>query len=1064
MICLIGISAESHKRLPGILKILYSSKIRRKRMLNEKQIERMLAKLRRFENTIAPMMFEKIDELTTEKFPTPEQYHDIPDQKLFAPCQKGDRWGGEGTYCWFKGQYRVPEEYDGKSLFVYPKIEGYEALLWVNGVPFGTFCTKIVITGHGNHYCDMLKQNVKAGEVIDIALEYYAGHYVMGCEPFAEDPRNSYDFAFNSMDICLKNDSICDFYFDLRTLNQMVEVLDHISFRRADIINTLSRVHEILYYSYEDIDKETFMSAIQEAGRLIKEKLVQTNSATAPYAGFIGHSHMDTAWLWHRGETVKKCARTYANQTNLMEQYPEYKFIQSSAFHSEVIRKNYPKLFEKLVERVAEGRYEPNGGVWIECDCNIPSGESMIRQFLWGQRFTRQYFNYTADTFWLPDTFGYSSSIPQIMKGCGVDYFLTTKMAWNDTTVFPYDTFYWQGLDGTRVLTHLNKTHIWPDAEALMEYVVAGNDSIKERTVSNMRLLSYGFGDGGGGPQFEMVEMSRRIKDLEGLPRTGHTTVSEFMQQLDKSVVNPSIYAGELYLELHRGTLTNQHTIKRNNRLAEINLRNLEFLTVRDAVERDVTASHEKIHPLLETLLINQFHDILPGTSIPRVHEESIAETTEVINKSSEYILDCLKTEQNADTVSVVNTLSFERKDVIYLDYKEGYVVDGAYKQQITSDVKGNKKLAVAGVVIPAFSSVTLHLVKGTLKTESAFEINGETVTTPKAKVVFDERGFITSFVDRTIDRELRGEGYAFNTFLMAEDVPNAWDNWDIDADIEMKFKDSAVLLGSEVVSDGPVELRIRSEYRLSEKSLLKQDLIFFADSTEVRFETIMDWQDDHRFLKTAFDTTIFSDFARQEVQFGYIKRPTTRNTPEEKAKFEVSNHKYTDLSENKYGIAILNDCKYGISVKESSLRLSLHKGGNRPDYKGDKGIHECTYSFYPHNDGFGAESVIKPAYELNYKPITVNGVWSKESFVSTNRSNIIIEAVKPCEDEEKAYILRLYDAEGTYTNAALNINGKIKEAALTNMLEETLETLPVSNCINLVFKPFEIKTVKITY
>lgn len=1033
-------------------------------MLNEKQIDKMLSKLRRFENTIAPMMFEKIDEVKVDMFPTAEEFHDIPENHRFTPCIKGDKWGGEGTYCWFKGQYAVPEKYDGQTLFLYPKIEGYEALLWVNGVPFGTFCTKIVITGHGNHYCDMLKTEVKSGEVIDIALEYYSGHYVMGCEPFAQDPRIEYDFTYDSVDICLKNETICDFYFDLRTLNQLVNVLDHNSFRRADVINTLQKVHELLYYSYEDIDKETFMEALNQAGKLLKEKLVQTNSATAPYAGFIGHSHMDTAWLWHKGETIKKCARTYSNQTNLMEQYPEYKFIQSSAYHSEVIRRHYPKLFDKLIQKVEEGRYEPNGGVWIECDCNIPSGESMIRQFLWGQRFTRKYFNYTADSFWLPDTFGYSSSIPQIMKGCGVDYFLTTKMAWNDTTSFPYDTFYWQGLDGTRVLTHLNKTHIWPDAEALMEYVAGGSESIKEKTVSNKRLLSYGFGDGGGGPQFEMIEMSRRVKDLEGLPRTSHTTVGDFMKELENTVVNPSVYAGELYLELHRGTLTNQHPIKRNNRLAEINLRNLEYLTVQEAVENHMIASQEEIHPLMETLLVNQFHDILPGTSIPRVHEESIKETSDLIKQASEYILDKIKTEQKDNVISVVNTLSFERKDTIYVDYKDGYMFAGDYKQQIITDLHGNKKLAVLGAAIPAFSSAAFSLVMGTPETKSAFEMKGQELITPYAKVIFDERGFITSFIDRAINRELRGEGYALNTFLMAEDVPNAWDNWDIDADIEFKFRDTAHLLNRQIVSDGPVELRIRSEYRISEKSTIKQDMIFYAGSPEVRFETIMNWQDDHRFLKTAFDTTIFSDFVRQEVQFGYIKRPTTRNTAEEKAKFEVSNHKYSDLSENKYGIAILNDCKYGISVKDSQMRLSLHKGGCRPDYRGDKGVHECTYSFYPHNEGFGTDSVIKPAYELNYKPIVVSGEWSRPSFAGVDCGNIIIEAIKPCEEDEKAYIMRLYDAEGTYTNTTLTLNGNVKEAALTNMLEETIEKLPDTNRINLVFKPFEIKTVKITY
>ncbi len=1033
-------------------------------MLSEKQIEKMLSKLRRFEDTLAAMMFQKIDEIEVGKYQTMDQLHQIPDDALFTPCHKGEQWDGEGSYCWFKGSYTVPEGYEGNTLFVYPKIEGYEAMLWVNGVPFGTFCSKIVVTGHGNHYCDMLKQNVRKGERIEIALEYYAGHYVKGCEPFSDSPREKYSYIFDSVDICLKNEEVCGYYFDLRTLNQLVKVLDKNSFRRADVINTLEQVHELLYYSYEDVEHQVFMSALTRAGKLLREKLLMVNSATTGYAGLIGHSHMDTAWLWHRGETVKKCARTYSNQLNLMEQYPEYKFIQSSAYHSEVIRKYYPELFEKIRERVAQGRYEPNGGVWIECDCNITGGEPMIRQFLWGQRFTRQYFNYTADAFWLPDTFGYSPSIPQIMKGCGVDYFLTTKMGWNDTTSFPYDTFYWQGIDGTRVLTHLNRTHIWPDCESVVEYVANGEDNIKEKTVSAMRLLSYGFGDGGGGPQFEMIEMSRRVKDLEGIPRSEHVTVSDFMKKLEASLIEPSVYSDELYLELHRGTLTNQHEIKQNNRIAEIMLRNLEYVTVRNAVEKKEAASADAIHPLMESLLINQFHDILPGTCIPRAHKESKEEMRQVITDAQKMTLENITSTPAEREVSVINTLSFERSDVIYLDYKEGCRVEGDYRQQLITDIHGNRKLAVAGVRIPALASVCLKLTEGTPNTESAFHLEKELLVTPHARVIFDERGFIASFYDRKEERELTGKGYPLNTFLVAEDVPNAWDNWDIDADIEFKFRDSAKLVHREVVSEGSVEYRIRSRYQLTEKSSLLQDMIFYTDSPEVRFETVMDWQDDHRFLKTAFDTSIFTDTVRQEVQFGFMKRKTTRNTPAEKAKFEVCNHKYSDLSESRYGVAILNDCKYGISVKDSQMRLSLHKGGNRPDYHGDKGMHECVYSFYPHKGGFCADTVIRPAYCLNYKTLIIQGSYERAAFAELNSSNILIEAIKPCEDQERAFIMRLYEAEGSYTNTVLTLIEDAKEVAVTNMLEETVSVLPDLNNIKLVFRPFEIKTIKISY
>jgi alpha-mannosidase len=1037
-------------------------------MLSPKQIEQTLVKLRRFETALDRLIFEKVDEVSVMKFATPVQHHTVPEQRHFSPCSPGDRWGGEGTYCWFRGQYQVPKDYHGKTLYVYPKIGGSEGMLWVNGRPFGTFCSKHTVTDHGNHYCNMLTKNAAAGDTIDIAIEYYAGHHVLGTQPFETSGAKDYEFVFSSVDICLKNEAVSDFLFNLKTLNCLVEALDTNSYRRADVINTLLQVHSIVYYDYDNVDRNTFLSRIQEANELLIQKLKHKNSPSAPFAGLVGHSHMDTAWLWHIDETIKKCARTFSNQLNLMEQYPEYKFVQSSAYHGEMIREHYPDLFKDLQKRVSEGKYEPNGAVWVECDCNITSGESMIRQFLWGQRFTRKHFNYTSDTFWLPDTFGYSAAIPQIMQGCGVKYFLTTKIVWNDTTQFPYDTFYWKGLDGTAVLTHFNKTHIWPDPGTLMDFVVHGrkhNDTIKEKTVSNMRLLAYGFGDGGGGPQFEMIEMARRITDLEGIPRSSHTTVSDFMRKLEETLVNPSFFTGELYLELHRGTLTNQHTIKRNNRLAEIQLRNLEYVTVREAVQTGQIASDQKIRPLMNDLLVNQFHDILPGTCIPRVHDQSIAETTRVIERATELIDETLTYEKRKDTVSVLNTLPFERSDVIYLDCEEGYIVDGDYEQQVTTDLNGNRKLAVLGVTVPAFASVVLHLKKGELPAKgSRFRLEQNVLVTPNAQVTFDERGFITSFVDLNVQRELVGPGCPFNTFLLAEDVPAAWDSWDIDADLELKLEDRAELLERSVVSDGMVEFRVRSLYRLSEKTSLKQDMIFFANTPEVRFETVIDWNDKHRLLKTAFDTSILSDFVRQEIQFGYIKRPTTRNNAAEKAKFEVCNHKYTDLSEHRYGAAILNDCKYGISVQDSKMRLSLHKGGCRPDERGDQGVHECTYSFLPHNDSFGANSVIKPAYELNVKPIIIRGKLEADSFASVDRDNIIIETVKPCEDNEKAYIMRMYDAEGTYTRAVLSLGRDAKRVSLTNMLEETVEVLPAVNKVELEFKPFEIKTIKVEY
>ena len=863
----------------------------------------------------------------------------------------------------------------------------------------------------------------------------------------------------------MRNEYCREFYFAFVTLNLLVETLPNDIYRRAEADNALYKMHEILYYSVEDSYRQTFINAVHEARPFMKAVLTEKNASDAPFAAVIGHSHMDTAWLWHIDETIKKCARTYSNQVSLMEQYPEYKFIQSSACHGDMILTHYPKLFERLKELVAEGRYEPNGGVWVECDCNITSGESMVRQFLWGQRFTRKHFNYTSDCFWLPDTFGYSAAIPQIMKSCGVDYFLTTKIGWNDTNPFPFDTFYWQGLDGTKVFAHFNTTHCFPDAATLSSQLKDGyGGTIRETTVTDKRIVAYGFGDGGGGPQFEMIELAKRCKDLNGVPKAEHMLVSDAMKLIEETAVNPNTFTGELYLELHRGTLTNQHIIKRNNRKAELSLRDLEFFTVNEAVKAGEIAASTAVEPLYRLMLINQFHDILPGTCIPKAHIQSNKETTEIIETSAKLIAE-MTASSEAQSVTLTNTLSFERTSPVFIDYIRDCIVEGNYKQQPYTDLDGKMKLIVSGVKIPAFSSVTLNLVRGTVNNRSAFALCGNCLTTPFAKVEFDDRGYISSFIDTRLNRELCGEGFALNTFLVAEDVPKAWDNWDLDADIECKFKDCAKLISREIYSQGEVALVLRSKYQVTEKTSITQDMFFFADTAEVRFDTIMNWQDDHRFMKAAFDTSIMQDFARCEVQFGFVKRPTTRNNSLEKAKFEVLNHKYTDLSEARYGIAILNDCKYAISLEGGKMRLSLHKGGNRPDFRGDKGMHRCVYSFLPHNSGFGVNSVIKPAYELNVPPVVSVGDYKTMQLISVEADNIIVESIKPCEDNERAFIVRLYDAEGAYTRTGVKLFDGAKSVEITNMLEESIEAIVGDPCVvPLQFRPFEIKTLKVKY
>lgn len=1023
-------------------------------MLTAKGTEQTINKLKRFTQTLYNRLFTPVGQAQNQRlYETITPLHQIPAEELFASVEGKTRWGGEGVYGWFRAEYTVPAQLHGKALYLYPRTEAYEGTLWVNGRIHSNYAAKFVEGSHGNHYCNRITAGAKAGETFAFALECYAYHDMPGTQPLTDERLKDYTYPIGAMEICVRDDEYMDFLFDLRTLISLRDALPESAFRRAEVENALVAAHQKLYYDPDSCTQEQFRTALRAAAPILKEQLSRTNGCEAPWVGLIGHSHMDTAWLWPISETEKKCARTYANQLNLMEEYPEYLFVQSSAYHSDIIRRNNPELFSRIQKAVAEGRYEPNGGVWVECDCNLTGGEYMVRQFLWGQRFTRKYFNYTSDCFWLPDTFGYSFAIPQIMKGCGVDYFLTTKMAWNDTTRFPYTSFYWQGMDGTKVLTHLNRTHIGPTPETLHD-ITDGSDAIMEKGVSPMRLFSFGRGDGGGGPEFEMLEMARRLGNLNGAPRSGYQTVSRFMKQLEESIHDPSTYAGEMYLELHRGTLTNQSQIKRNNRDCEIALHDLELVTVMDAVKSGKAADGQAVAPLMNELLVRQFHDILPGTCIHCVHEETRRVIEANIHTARELTAGLLSPAA-PNTIALTNPLSFERCDTLHLE-TEAAGVKG-YASQAYTDLNGKRRLAVAGVKLPAFASVVLEGAEAD-NAASPFAVDGCTVTTPFAKIVFDENGFIASMTDLRTGRELVN-GLPFNTFVMTEDIPAAWDNWDFDADEEDKFAPAGRLLSREIISNGAVELRIRSRYALSEQSLIEQDMVFDASSPLITFETVIDWQEEHRFLKAAFDTSLHADGVRSEIQFGHIRRSNHRSTDQEKARFEICNHKYSDLSETSYGIALLNDSKYGLSVREGSMRLSLHKGGMLPDSQGDKGRHFCRYAILPHAGGFGARSVIQPAYMFNYLPNP--GFASCNSLLTVDAPNVIVEAVKPCEDVQDAYILRLYEAAGDYTRASLRFGHEVKALCECNMLEEEQAA---AGPAQIVFRPFEIKTIKVCY
>jgi alpha-mannosidase len=678
--------------------------------------------------------------------------------------------------------------------------------------------------------------------------------------------------------------------------------------------------------------------------------------------------------------------------------------------------------------------------------------------------FTRKHFNYTSDTFWLPDTFGYSAALPQILRGCGIRYFATTKLTWNETNTFPYDTFWWEGIDGTRVFAHFPDIHCAPDPETLInklhgtgpkDFRVVQN-CVRHKDVNQRRLVAYGYGDGGGGPDAQMIEMARRCRDLEGCPRAEHTTVSAFMKSLEQHAPGAPVYVGELYLECHRGTLTQLHEIKRGNRRAEFALREAEFALVLGVADAE---ARERIANAWETLLVNQFHDILPGTSIPEVHDRAIAEVSGVIREAKAVAASAVPA-SGADAVTILNSLSWARHEAAIEGLPPGRVLDGVDCQPVQTPW-GERRVAACGLGLPPLSakSFTLSSQRSAPAAPSPFAWDGEMLRAPCTEARFAAGGGLAS-VRLGGGREIANPGaLPLNTFLFGEDVPAAWDNWDIDADLALKLAPSLALESREVVADGPLQFRLRQTYRFGSASRLVQDVVFHARHARIDFETLIEWREAHSFLAVVFPVAVRAPSARHEIQFGHIERPTHRNSSEDRARFEVCQHKWTDLSENRFGVALLNDGKYGVSVEGGTMRLSLHKGGTHPDPRGDAGDHVCTYSLLPHDGAFAAESVVRPAYELNLAPTLVNGAADSGPLLSVDAPNIVAETVKPAGDG-RGWIVRLYESERSATRARIRVTGTAIE---TNLLEEDGRELATKGGdVELVFRPFEIKTLRI--
>ncbi len=586
------------------------------------QDPKILPKVARLETTYSDLRYFPVATLTMQFAVTREHFRVPPtnEQLAWQKVDKGHKWGDNWMTGWFRGSVRVPPEFDGETVYIQANTGGPETMFLVDGRAEGVFDV--------NHPVRLLALEAEIGRDYHIHLESYAGHTIPGTQPFsgirsADGPvgvtKNC--LTFESVELMIERPEVSEFVFCLRTLLQVAAGQEPSSLRRAKIQAAMGEVFKLVPQKPEEVKEIRWRRALGDALDVMRPLLDQKNGPTAPTLGIIGHSHIDTAWLWPVAETWRKCARTFSSVLSLMDQYPEFRFTQSAALHFDMLRQLYPDIFARVQERVREGRWEINGCMWIEPDCNIPSGESFARQCLFGQRALRDMFGITADTLWQPDVFGYSAALPQILRQSGVEFFCTTKLSWNDTNRFPYDTFHWQGIDGTTVLAHFNEMQGWPDAERL----IALWKQVQHPDVQDRRLVGFGHGDGGGGPMAEMIEVLRYTADLEGCPKTEYQSISEFMTGCRDELLELPRWVGELYLELHRGTLTSIAAIKRGNRKCEFALRDAEFAATLARLHTGAEYPVERFDAAWKHLLLNHFHDILPGSAIAEVNNEAIA-------------------------------------------------------------------------------------------------------------------------------------------------------------------------------------------------------------------------------------------------------------------------------------------------------------------------------------------------------------------------------------------------------------------------------------------------------
>ncbi|MBT2895538.1 glycoside hydrolase family 38 C-terminal domain-containing protein [Streptomyces sp. McG3] len=983
----------------------------------------------------------------------------------FGPFTAGTEWGKPWSTSWFRLRGAVPDEWSGRrvEVVVDPGFTGQGPGFQAEGMLYDHLGVPLKGVHPRNRHLALAHPAV-GGEPVDLLLEAAANPAVLehGFEPtplgdvLTSGDRPLYRFA--SADLAVLDEEVWHLVLDVEVLSELMRELPPDRSRRHEILRALESMLDAL--DLHDV------SGTAAAGRAaLAGVLARPASASAHRISASGHAHIDSAWLWPLRETVRKASRTFANVTALAKDYPELVFACSQAQQYAWVKEHQPHIWARIEEAVAAGQWSPVGSMWVESDANLPGGEALARQLVHGKRFFREELGIETEEIWLPDSFGYTAAFPQLARLAGVRWFLTQKLSWNQHNRMPHHTFWWEGIDGTRVFTHFPPVDTY-NAQLHAAELAHAEKNFADKGRATRSLVPFGWGDGGGGPTREMLERARRLRDLEGSPRVTVEKPSAFFAAAEEEYGEQApVWSGELYLELHRATYTTQAKTKQGNRRSEHLLREAELWATTAALRSpSYRYPYERLDRVWKTVLLHQFHDILPGSSIAWVHREARDTYEEVRAELADVMAEAVASLGAPEGMVALNSSPYDRVQVIELDAEvAGALPPGAHVQEL-----GEGRAAVVARS-PGLGAGPLDgsAVPERPVTAKTSEAGGVVLANGLLRITVDADGLVPSVHDLVAGREVLVPGARASLLQLHPDHPNHWDAWDIDGHYRRTRTDLTAADSVSLVEDGPLRAAVRV-VRSFGRSTVVQELRLAAGSRQLDIETEVDWQESEKVLKAAFPLDVHAERSAAEIQFGHVHRPTHDNTSWDAARFEICAHRWLRVAEPGYGVALLNDSTYGHDVTRTphpdglgtTVRLTLLRAPHSPDPHTDLGVHRFRYALAP---GAEVTDAVREGLALNL-PLRAAAAPVVPALVSTGHPAVTVESVKLADDRSGDVIVRLYESAGGRARTRLTVPFPVMGAHLADLLERPLHTAETdADGLVLALRPFQILTLRLT-